>query len=254
MKHLLLVPIITTCLITASQAETVRVGFGAEPYPPFATPDAAGELHGWEVDITRAVCAAAELDCEIIMTSWDGLIPSLTTGKIDFIAASLTITPQRLRAIDFSDKYYQTSAAILGPQGDDLSATPEGVAGRTIGVQSASIHQAYANHHFQEARIREYQTQDEANQDLFSGRLDGILADQLILADYLTTHQGQICCELKGSVEHDEAILGGGVGFGVRKGDNALRETLNAAIADIREDGTYDEISARYFDFDIYGD
>lgn len=241
-------------LCTTAQADVVRVGFASEPYPPFATPQSDGSVTGWEVDIANAVCAAAELECEIVTSSWDGLIPALTTRKIDAIAASLSITEQRRKVIDFSDKYYQTSAAVMGAKGDEITPTPEGLAGKTLGVQSASIHQTYAKRHFPDTRVREYQTQDEANQDLFAGRIDATLADILVLDDYLASDDGELCCDMKGNVAHDESILGSGVGFGVRKGDSELLERLNAGIAEIRASGRYDEISKQYFDFDIYGD
>ncbi|WP_275287313.1 transporter substrate-binding domain-containing protein [Halomonas elongata] len=255
MKRLLLTTTLTSlCLAPLAHAEVTRVGFATEPYPPFATLDASGDLHGWEVDITRAVCEAAELECEIVTTSWDGLIPALTGDKIDFIAASLSITDQRRETIAFSDKYYQTPAALAGAKGVALEATPEGLAGKALGVQSASIHQAYAQAHFPEATLRQYQTQDEANQDLFAGRLDATLADRLIVEQFLASDEGQLCCEMKGNVAQDPETLGEGIGFGIRQEDDALRDRLNEGIAEVRANGTYDEITARYFDFDIYGE
>lgn len=254
MQRQLLAILTTAALVPLAQAEATRVGFATEPYPPFATPDAGGDLNGWEVDITRAVCAAADLECNIVTTSWDGLIPALTGDKIDFIAASLSITDKRRETIAFSDKYYQTPAALAGAKGVELEATPAGLAGKTLGVQSASIHQAYAQAHFPEATLREYQTQDDANQDLFAGRLDATLADRLIIEQFLDSEEGQLCCEMRGSVSEDPETLGEGIGFGIRQGDDALRERLNEAIAEVRENGTYDEITARYFDFDIYGE
>ncbi|MFG6177198.1 transporter substrate-binding domain-containing protein [Halomonas sp. THAF12] len=254
MKRVLTATLTTLCLAPVAQAEVTRVGFATEPYPPFATPDASGELHGWEVDITRAICEAADLECEFVTTSWDGLIPALTGDKIDVIAASLSITDKRRETIAFSDKYYQTPAALAVAKGAELEASPEGLAGKSLGVQSASIHQAYAQTHYPEATLRQYQTQDEANQDLFAGRLDATLADRLIIEQFLESREGQLCCEMKGAVIQDPETLGEGIGFGIRQGDDALRERLNAAIAEVRADGTYDEITARYFDFDIYGE
>ncbi|WP_205859857.1 transporter substrate-binding domain-containing protein [Cochlodiniinecator piscidefendens] len=239
---------------TATTAETVRVGIATEAYPPFSTPDASGAYTGWEIDIINAICEEAALDCEIIATSWDGIIPSLTSDKIDVIAASLSINEERMQVIDFSDKYYQTGASIATATASGVTPTPEGVAGRNIGVQSGSIHQAYALTHFPDANIREYQTQDEANQDLFAGRIDGTLADVLVLAEFLNSDEGQLCCEDAGLVATDLEIHGQGVGFGIRQGSDELKATLNTAIQGIRSNGVYDDITARYFDFNIYGE
>jgi polar amino acid transport system substrate-binding protein len=237
----------------AALADPVRVGIAAEPYPPFASPDAAGNWVGWEVEIIEAVCAAAELECEITPTAWDGIIPALVSGRIDAIMASMSITEDRLQTIDFSDPYYNTPTVIVGQRDIAMDATPEGLAGRVIGVQVSTIHQTYAQTYFEAAsELRAYQTQDEANQDLAAGRIDATQADSLALDEFLATEAGA-CCEVKGVVAMDESILGLGVGVGVRKGDDALREAFNRGIAAILADGTYDRISAGYFATSIYG-
>lgn len=238
-----------------AHAEQVKVGFAAEPYPPFTSPDASGNWEGWEVDFQKAVCAEAKLDCVITPVAWDGIIPALTSKKIDMIIGSMSITEERLKTIDFTDKYYNTPTGVMGAKGVAFDATPEGLAGKTIGVQVSTVHQVYANKYFGEngATVKEYQTQDEANQDLASGRLDAVQADAIALGAFLKSDQGQDCCELKGNVKDDPAILGAGVGIGLRKGEDDLKARLNAAIKAIRENGTYDTFSKKYFDFDIYG-
>lgn len=252
-RHILMA---TTALILAAGAVTaqeVRIGIAAEPYPPFAAPDAAGNWVGWEVEIIAAVCTAAELNCVITPTAWDGIIPALVSERIDAIMASMSITDDRLQTIDFSDPYYNTPTVIVGQKGVEMDATPEGLAGLVLGVQVSTIHQSYAQTYFEAAtELRTYQTQDEANQDLSAGRIDATQADSLALDAFLATDAGA-CCEVKGAVANDVAILGSGVGAGVRKGDDALREALNAGIAAIIADGTYDAITAGYFATSIYG-
>lgn len=238
--------------VSALAQDVTRVGIAAEPYPPFTTPDAAGNWTGWEIDIMNALCEAAELECVVTPTAWDGIIPALTSNRIDMIIGSMSITEERLQTIDFSDKYYDTPTSIVGPKDQEFDATPEALAGKAVGVQVSTVHQVYATTHFADADIRQYQTQDEANQDLVAGRLDAIQADAIALEAFLQGPDGA-CCEIKGDVAPDTDILGAGVGVGLRKGDDELREKINAAIATIRENGVYNEISTRYFDFDIYG-
>lgn len=236
----------------AATAEEVKVGIAAEPYPPFASVDSAGNWNGWEVDVINAVCEAAELDCVITPVAWDGIIPSLTGGSIDVIMASMSITAERQKTIDFSDPYYDTPTVIAADKNSDIEPTAESLKGKIIGVQASTVHQAYVNAHFSDAgEIRVYQTQDEANQDLVAGRIDATQADSIALADFVST-PGGACCEIKGSVPDDKAILGLGVGAGVRKGDDALREKLNAGIQKILDDGTHAEITSNYFKTSIY--
>ncbi len=237
----------------AASAEDVKVGFAAEPYPPFTSPDASGKWVGWEVDFMEAICAEAKLNCIVTPVAWDGIIPALTAKKIDMIIGSMSITEERLKTIDFSDKYYNTPTGIVGPKSEKFDATPEGLKGKIVGVQVSTVHQTYATKYFTEAaEIKEYQTQDEANQDLVAGRIDAIQADAIALDAFLKSDAGA-CCESKGNVKDDVAILGAGVGVGLRKGETALKDKVNAAIKAVRADGSYDTFSKKYFDFDIYG-
>lgn len=254
-KKILFATLATTLLgAGAVAAEDVRIGIAAEPYPPFASLNAAGEWVGWEIEIIDAVCAAAALECVITPVAWDGIIPSLTGQQIDALMASMSITEERQQTIDFSDPYYNTPAVIVADRSMGIEPTPESLAGKIIGVQASTIHQAYANAYFGDAaEIRVYQTQDEANQDLVSGRIDATMADSIAMADFVGTEAGA-CCEIKGPVANDEAILGRGVGAGVRQGDDALRERLNAGIAAILADGTHAEITSRYFTTSIYSE
>lgn len=241
--------------MAGAHAAQIKVGIAAEPYPPFASPDASGKWQGWEVDFADAVCKEAKLDCVVTPVAWDGIIPALTTNKIDMIVASMSITPERQKTIDFSDKYYNTPTIVIGAKDMKFDATPESLKDKTIGVQVSTIHQAYAVKHFGAAgaTIKEYQTQDEANNDLAAGRLDAVQADSMALRAFLATDAGKACCDEKGVVAQDVEVLGPGVGVGLRKGDTELREKLNAAIKAIRSNGTYDTFSKKYFDFDIYG-
>ncbi|CUI01770.1 transporter substrate-binding domain-containing protein [Leisingera aquaemixtae] len=235
----------------AAAAEQVKIGIAAEPYPPFASLDSSGNWVGWEVEVIGAVCAAAALDCVVTPVAWDGIIPSLTGQQIDAIMASMSITEERMKTIDFSDPYYNTPAVIVADKSMDIEPTPESLAGKIVGIQASTIHQAYAQEYFKDAELKVYQTQDEANQDLFAGRIDATQADSIAMADFVNSDTGS-CCEIKGAVADDPAILGKGVGAGVRKGDDALREALNKGIAAILADGTHEKITAKYFTTSIY--
>lgn len=255
MRKYLLATVAALTLAGAASAEPIKVGIAAEAYPPFASPDAAGNWVGWEVEIIGAVCKAAELDCAITPVAWDGIIPSLTSGQIDVIMASMSITEERLQTIDFSDKYYNTPTVIVAATGAVATPDAAGLAGKIIGVQAATIHEAYVNAYFAAgaAEVKVYQTQDEANQDLAAGRIDATQADSIALDAFLASDAGKACCALVGAVADDPAILGAGVGAGLRKGEDALKAKINAGIAKILADGTYETITKGYFASSIYG-
>ena len=254
MKKLVLAAVAAVAMGTAAYAAPLKIGVAAEPYPPFTSPNAAGKWVGWEVDFLDAVCKQAALDCVITPTAWDGIIPALTSGQIDVIMSSMSITAERAKTIDFSDHYYNTPAMIVAAKGSGIKATPEGLKGKIIGVQVSTTHEAYTQKYFAPvaAEIKTYQTLDEQNQDLAAGRIDAGMADSIALDAFLSTDAGKACCESEGNVADDPEILGQGVGFGLRKGD-PVKDKLNAAIKAIRADGTYAAITAKYFKSDIYG-
>jgi polar amino acid transport system substrate-binding protein len=223
----------------------LRIGVAAEPYPPFTAKDASGKWVGWEIDLVDALCAEMKEKCEIVETAWDGIIPALTAGKIDVIIASMAKNAKRREVIDFSDTYYTSAAVMMGARNGDLDFSPEHLAGKTIGVQVSSIHAAYAEKYYgKSAAIQTYQTQDEVNQDLAAGRIDYVLANGTTLDAFLKSPQGG-GFEAKGAVPLDVEIIGEGAGAGIRKGDAALAEKLNAALSTLAKGGKLDEISAK---------
>jgi polar amino acid transport system substrate-binding protein len=241
--------------MASANAAPIRFGMAPEPYPPFASKDASGKWVGWEIELMDAVCKAMNEECKLVETSWDGIIPALQAKQIDVIWSSMSITNERKKVIDFTDKYYNTPTAIIGPKDEKFGVEPDDLKGKTIGTQVSTVHQNYVEKHFVPAgaKVKTYQTQDEANQDLAAGRVDAVQADAIALDAFLESDQGKACCDKKGNVKEDPEVLGPGVGGGVRKDDTALRDKLNAAIKKVRESGEYDKITKKYFDFDIYG-
>jgi polar amino acid transport system substrate-binding protein len=239
----------------AVHADDTINGVAAEAYPPFSSKDASGKWVGFEIDLMDAVCAQMKAKCELVETAWDGIIPSLQEKKIDVIWSSMSITAERMQKIDFTDKYYQTPAVIIGPKSEAVTidfSNPASVKGKIFGVQTSTIHANFVQKYFgSTATVKTYDTQDNCNADLIAGRVDLVMADSIALADFLKSDQGKDF-EVKATAPKDP-ILGNGVGGGLRKDDTALREKLNAAIAAVRADGTYDKIAKKYFDFNVYG-
>ncbi len=239
----------------AHAQDTIRFGVAAEPYPPFTTKDASGKWVGFEVDLMNAVCEKMKAKCEIVEVAWDGIIPALQSKKFDVIWSSMSITEKRKEVIDFTDRYYKTPPVIIGAKSEAINIdykNPDSVKGKIIGVQTSTIHALFAQKYFgPAATVKLYDTQDNVNADLAAGRIDLDMADSTTLYEFLKTDQGKDF-EVKWTAPADP-IFGVGVGGGVRKDDQDLKERLNKAIAAIRADGTYDTIAKKYFDFDVYG-
>lgn len=252
-KTFMMIGAAAVALATTAQVSLadVKIGLAAENYAPFSEKGADGKWIGWEVEITQAVCAAMEEKCEVVEVAWDGIIPALLAKKIDIIMSSMSITEERMKTISFSDKYYNTPAAIVSGKSMAIDGSMGSVKGKIVGVQVSTTHANYVEKHYGDATIKTYSSFDEHNQDLVAGRVDAVVGDSLAFEAFLTSDAGKNF-EIKGEL-NDEAVFGPGVGGGIRKEDTALREKMNAAIKKIREDGTYDAISKKYFDFDIFG-
>ena len=95
-------------LSAQAQAEGLKFGVAAEPYPPFSSKDTAGKWVGWEIDLMNALCEQMKEKCELVEVAWDGIIPALTSKQIDVIFSSMSITAERKQTIDFSNMYYNT--------------------------------------------------------------------------------------------------------------------------------------------------
>ncbi|HZP20857.1 MAG TPA: lysine/arginine/ornithine ABC transporter substrate-binding protein [Bauldia sp.] len=233
-------------------ATTVRIGTDAT-YPPFESQDSGGNIVGFDIDIGNAVCAEVKLKCEFSNQDWDGIIPALQAGKIDAILSSMSITEERLKQIDFTDKVYNTPPALVVPKDSDItSADPAALAGKSIGVQSSTTHAAYAEKFYKDAEIKYYKTAEERNLDLASGRLDAGIDDVVVFTEWLATPDGA-CCKIGAMIKPVPEIHGKGAGIGVRKEDTDLKELFNKGLAAIRANGKYKEINDKYFKFDAYG-
>ena len=240
--------------IAAEAGEMKKVRIGTEgAYPPFNSIDKDGKLVGFDIEIAEALCKAANFECEFVVQDWDGIIPGLIAKKYDAIIASMSITPKRAEVVDFTGKYYQTPAKFIAAEGAGFDISPDGLKGKVVGVQRATIHEDFLRSEFPGVDVRAYATQDEANADLVSGRIDLTMADSVALLDgFINTDAGK-GFEFVGPDYADPKYHGEGAGIAIRKGEDSLREAFNAAIAKIREDGTYAKINAKYFDFDVFG-
>jgi len=248
-RSLLAAAMVLGAATAQASAAPVKFSVAAEPYPPFASKNAAGVWEGFEVDLAKAVCKAASLDCEIAETAWDGIIPALTSKKIDVIFASMTITPDREKTIAFSIPYYNTPAEVIAPKGDKVDISAEGMKGKTIGVQTGTTHAEYADKTWAKtASVKIYNTQDEANSDLAAGRLDAVLADATALDAFLAADGGS-CCDVKGFPK--DPLFEAGVGAGLRKEDTELKAKVDAGIVAVYKSGEFDAIQKKYFKYDV---
>jgi arginine/ornithine transport system substrate-binding protein len=254
MKKLILAVALGTLAMTAS-AQDKELKVAIDPtYEPFTfkTPD--GKPAGFDIDIANAICTQIKRKCVFVEQVWDSMIPGLQAKKYDAIISSMSITADRLKVVDFTDKYYNTPSKIVVK--NDIKF--DGVAslkGKKLGVLKGSTQEKYANGELKKVGVivTPYEAQDQVYLDIKSGRLDGTVADVLeVTGGFLSKPEGKDYVPV-GPELFIPKYFGTGVGIAVRKSDGALKKELNAAIKAIRTDGTYKKINDKYFKFDVYG-
>jgi polar amino acid transport system substrate-binding protein/arginine/ornithine transport system substrate-binding protein len=251
-KKLLFLFLTVALASAAAQAGPLRVGVEGA-YPPFSWKEPDGSLKGFDIDFAYEVCKRLGRECVLIEQEWDGMIPALLAKKFDTIIASMSITEERKKKIDFTVKYYNTPPGIVAKKDPGFKRTSAGLKGKRLGVQRATTHQCTAEKMFPDAELILYATQEEVFQDLASGRLDAQISDSLQAVEgFLKQDMGKGYAFL-GDMIDDEECQGVGAGFAVRKKDTKLRDAMSKAIKAIRDDGTYKKFNDKYFDIDIYG-
>lgn len=249
-KKLTLAAIAAVAFAGSAIAEDKLVRMGTEGYyPPFNYFDASGNVIGFDIDIGNALCAEMQVTCEWVTTDWAGIIPALNSNKFDTIIASMSITEERAKVVSFSAPYYFNGSQFVVAKDSGLAGgTPADLAGKVIGTQEGTLEVTTLEKFFPDSELRLYPKLDDALLDMSTGRVDAVFASQMVLGEWLANEDGA-CCEFAGEPTRSDSNQG--TGIAVRKEDTELLEALNKAIAVIMANGTYEEIRANYFDFDI---
>ena len=148
-------------------------------YKPFTYKTADGKPTGFDVDIALALCTQIKAKCTFVEQPWDAMIPGLTARKYDAIISSMSITEERLRQVDFTNKYYKTPSKIVVKTDLKSDGSPASLKGKKIGVLKASTQEKFAKGELAPAGVTvvSYEAQDQVYLDIKSGRLDGTVAD-----------------------------------------------------------------------------
>lgn len=217
-------------------------------YPPFNYVE-GNEPAGFEVDLGRALCGAMQLPCLFVLQDWDAMYDGLREKRFDAIMSSMEITPERRTRYRFSRRYYLIPSALIARKEDaEAKVRPKDLAGHSVGAVADGEQAAYLESLPNPPEIKTFSKLEEAWLDLLTGRLDYVLGDKLELSRFLASREGEACCRFVTDLPVDRGL---GVGVAVRKGDRALAEMFDAAIAKVEADGTYDRIRAKYVPFDI---
>ncbi|RUR34122.1 transporter substrate-binding domain-containing protein [Vreelandella nanhaiensis] len=253
MKKLLSVSLIGLTVAAASTAQArdydhVRIGVDV-PYVPMEYRTAEGDLTGFDIDLGNAMCEQIGVTCEWIEQEWDGIIPGLLSRNYDAVMSSMTINDERRQQVLFSDPYITMPSAWFAASDLDIDeANEETLEGLTIGVQRGTLQDNYVTDKYSSvANISRYSTADDMVLDMDAQRLDIVFLDFPIGQSTLVENDNGDYTIVGEQITEPKEYFGDGFGIAFRQRDEALAEKFNEALATLKEDGTYDEIYARYF-------
>ena len=208
-------------------------------YQPFEFYDENHEIAGFEIDLCREVAKRAGYEVEFVNQPWDGIIPGLQSKKYDLIFSSMTITEERSRELLFSEPYYDAGQVIAGREDQQGIETLDHLEGKKIGAQRGTTG-AIKAHEVQGAEVKEYDSIDLAFLDLKNGSIDAVINDEPASRALVQAKGG---AKLVGVPLTDEKY-----GIAFRKEDGELAKKFNAALAEVKKDGTYEKLRKKWLE------
>lgn len=211
------------------------------PYPPFEDFDESSEsgFKGFDIDIVQAIADGLELELAVKDSSFDALQSgqALNAGQCDMAASAMTITEERKAALDFSEGYYDSQQSLLVPEGSDIASIDD-LDGVKVGVQQGTTGKAYAEENATGAELVSFPSDAEMFQAIKAGQVDALLQDLPVNIN----HQDAGGFSVVETYSTDESY-----GLAMKKGSTELVDAVNEQLAEMREDGSYQEIYDTYF-------
>ena len=215
----------------AMSMDVVRLGTEGA-YPPYNFINDAGEVDGFERELGDELCKRAELTCEWVTNEWDSIIPNLVSGNYDVIIAGMSITDERDEVIDFTQNYTQPDPSAYLAMSMDVDVMGGVLAAQTGTIQASHIASTGAT-------LVEFATPEETIAAVRNGEADAVLADDAYLRPIADEDSELMLLD-------KQELLGGGVGMGVRESDGELRAKFDAAIQSMKDDGSLNELIAKW--------
>lgn len=248
-----------TAAIHSAQAADGELVIGTEgAYPPWSIADASGNVSGFDAEVGQLVCEKMGVKCRFVVQAFDGLIPALKARQIDAIISGMSITNERKKEIGFSKGYGDLPNFFVVQKTDDLAKIKDweslikALADKRVGVQSGTTHARYINKHLPDVDLKTYDTLDQMQIDLASGRVDVSFSDLSAADDFLAKPDGSSFQLIDVPIDSkSDETLGDAVGIGLRKDDTELKAKIDTALCAAIADGSVAKASQTWFKMDI---
>ena len=206
-------------------------------FPPYEMTTDTGAFEGIDVEIAGAIADKLGLELQIDDMDFDAALLAAQQGKSDMVMAGVTVSEERKQVMEFSDTYASGVQVVIVKEGSEI-ATLDDLAGHMIGTQRGTTGYIYCSDDFGEDSVTAYDNGLTAVQALNNGQVDCVVIDSAPAKEFVAANEGLVILDTEYAVE-DYAI-------GMAKGNTALVEAVNGALAELKADGTIDAILAKY--------
>ncbi|MCG9631108.1 MULTISPECIES: lysine/arginine/ornithine ABC transporter substrate-binding protein [Vibrio] len=241
MKKILLASLIGLASFNATAQQEIKFAMEAT-YAPFEFMDENNQIQGFDVDLANALCEEMKAKCTFHNQAFDSLIPALKFKRYDAAISAMDITDARLKQVNFSNAYYDNSAAFISIEGK--VADQAALEGKRVGVQNGSTHQSYLLEQMTGVTAVPYSSYQDAFIDMKNGRIDSVFGDTAVVAEWFKKQDN---LTYVGDQVTNQEYFGNGFGIAVNKSNQELVDQLNVALAAVKANGEYDEIFNKYF-------
>ncbi|OBT29244.1 arginine ABC transporter substrate-binding protein [Vibrio cyclitrophicus] len=241
MKKILLASLIGLASFNAAAQEEIKFAMEAT-YAPFEYMDENNQIQGFDVDLANALCEELKATCTFHNQAFDSLIPALKFKRYDAAISAMDITEARLQQVNFSDAYYDNSAAFISIEGK--VADQAALEGKRVGVQNGSTHQSFLLEQMTGVTAVPYSSYQDAFIDMKNGRIDSVFGDTAVVAEWFKKQDN---LAYVGDQVTNQEYFGNGFGIAVNKSNQELVDQLNTALAAVKANGEYDKIFNKYF-------
>lgn len=245
-KKFALISALLALLSSAAHAETYVVGAGGT-YRPFEFENSQKQLEGFDIDLIKAVAKAANFDIKLVNTPWEGIFATLNSGDRDIIISGITITDKRKLMVDFSAPYFPAEQSIVVPQNSDV-ASLAALKSENVGVVNSSTGDIVVSEVLgkNSTAIKRFDNTPLMLQELYEDGIGAAVGDVGVVKYYIKTHP-----EKQFKLVPDAKFQRQYFGIAVAKGNDELRNKINAGLKKIIADGTYAKIYSTWFDTNV---
>lgn len=220
------------------ESKVLKVGFEGT-YPPFNYLNDDEKYDGFDVDISNEIAKRLGVKAEFVATKWDSLLGGLKSDKFDIIIGQMTVTEERKKSVDFTDPYVVTGSVLVTRKDTNYIKVLEDIKGKNVGVGGGTTFEEVANS-VEGANVKLYKAVNDYITDLMNNRLDVIINDQLLMS--FNIKEKDLPIKITSDILNKDEI-----GMAVKKDNEDFVKKVNTILAEMKEDGTYNEIYKKWF-------